>query len=153
MAPVDRVAPTVVVTLEAHDLRAARVPTRESECREHRLGTRVGEPDEVDARYMPHCLLGCLELEVVAESEHRTAGPQDLDDRLGQLRWPVPEDERAVGEVVVDVIVAVDVTDMRAAPALEIDRIRMRPRWEDTRDAGHAPRQARLPALGRLLRS
>jgi hypothetical protein len=44
-------------------------------------------------------------------------------DRLDDLRVSVPGDHRAVAEMEIDVLVAVDVPDAAALPAVDVDRV------------------------------
>ena len=116
--PVDRVRPAVIVALEAHDQVAAGERPGEAERVLGALGPGASEAHEVDAGHPLAHRPGRPGLEVVGEREERPALAQHVDHGVGDRRRPVAEDQRALSHHVVDVVVAVDVGQDRARPAL-----------------------------------
>ena len=108
----------VVAAGELDDLRATRERSREPERAHRRLGARAHEPNEIEARHRIPDQARQLELERArrAEARPRAGG---VVERRDDARMRVPEDQRAPGEDVVDVAVAVDVDEVRALAALD----------------------------------
>ena len=99
------------------------VAARDADRAHRRFGSRVREPDlfEVEA---PAQLLGEQHGVFGGHREVRAAADRALD-RLDDLRVRVADDHRSEAAVRVDVLVAVDVPDVRAASFAEIDRVRI----------------------------
>jgi hypothetical protein len=76
----------------------------------------------LDRRHAPDDLVGQVDLALRGRAERRPALGR-RDHRGHHLGVGVAEDERAPGAHVVDVVVAVDVDDLGAVPALDEDRV------------------------------
>jgi hypothetical protein len=116
-----RIVVAVVCTLDLHDQITARVRPHQAHGLERRLGPGVAEPPEWEPEALRDVLADLVELrgglrEVGAEA-------RALLDRLHDLRVGVPDHHRAVAEVVVDVLVAVEVPDVASLAAVDEDRV------------------------------
>ncbi len=120
---VNEVRPAVIVALEAKHLGAACVATRDPERQHHCFGSGVAEAHLLPRRYNLDRGLRGGDLELVIEAERRAHRIEGLMDSLENCDRAMPEDERAPGREVVDVMVSVDVLEIRPGAARHEDRM------------------------------
>jgi hypothetical protein len=137
---------TVVGPLDLHDQVSAGVRPHQADRLEGGLRAGVAEPPQREAEPLGHVLADLVELRGGLREVRPQTGP--LLDRLHHLRMGMPHDHRAVPEVVVDVLVAVEVPDV--APRSPIDEHRVRRRGlPGRRDAAGDVLPGHLPVLDR----
>ena len=91
---------------------------------ERRLGPRVAEPPQREREAFRE--VRADRVQVLRRLREMRPVPHLAFDRLDDRGMRVTDDHRAVTEVVVDVLVAVDVPDAAAVAALDEDRVRRR---------------------------
>ena len=110
----DLVVPAVEMRLEAHDPALARLRARKPHRELRRFRARRREPHALDRGHHVADQPRPLDFELVRRGEMH-ALPELLLDRLQHFGMLVPEEQRPVAAVVIDVLVAVDVPLARAA--------------------------------------
>src|SRR5579863_8279825 len=104
---------SVVSALELNDLVATRSSAGEPDSVHGRFRTAVAEAAHLDRKALAD-LFGEFPLHVVRHAEH-SAGRETLLDRLHHRGMAVSGHERAEGQVVVNVFVAVEIAELAAA--------------------------------------
>ena len=132
-------------TLELEDFVAAARRARDAHGASDGLGARAVEDDSLRAGHRAHDLVGELE-RVLVDEQVAGAAADDVVDRGYDRGMRMAEQQRAGAEQVVDVLVAAQVANPRAAPARSDHRV-LRPR----RHAAHRRRQQRASALEQLV--
>jgi hypothetical protein len=135
LAPVHAVGEAVVHAFEADDLVALGERARESRRVEHGLGAGVAQAHHVHARDRVDDLLRKTRFVFGRQREHGAAVLDEIDDGLRHALRAVAEDHRAEAEQVVDVLVAIDVGEMRTLTLVDEQRIWIPARPGRTRGA------------------
>ena len=141
------VGPTVIVPLETQNQFPPGVGAREAKGRQHHLGRRIVEPHQLRRR--DHLLqpLRYLDLEFTLRRPMRAELGLRTDD-LRHAGGSVPVKQSSLPELEVEVVVAIDVPEIRAAAPRKIERHR-RLHFADA--AVHAGGDAVLGPLKELL--
>jgi hypothetical protein len=115
------IGPPVISTLHLDDLGSPGIGPRQTCGRHGRLGTGVGEPQEIDS-WDKFCeQLADFGIEFVRECGDRSIALDRLDDRLDHSLRLVTEDQGTIAEAVVDVLVAIDVPEVGALTVIEAE--------------------------------
>ena len=115
------VGPTMVMTFEAENQFPTRVRTSETEGREDDLGGGVVEPHELGGRDHLLDTFGDLDLEFALRGPMRTQLRLGTDG-LGHTCGGVTVEQRALAELEIEVVIAIDVPEVRTATAREVER-------------------------------
>ena len=118
-----RVVMAVVRAFDLHDVVATGRGTRDADRAHRRLGAGVREAHLLEAE-APAQLLG-EQHRVLGRRREVGTGRAARVDRLDDLRMRVADDHAAEPVVGVDVLVAVDVPDLRPLPLAQVDRVRV----------------------------
>ncbi len=110
----DRLAPTVVVSLEHHQLAAAGERPRQTDGRGAGLGAGIGESQQLHAGKELLELFGHADRDFRGEAQLAAAVGDLPRHGFDHLRRPMAEQQRSVRHVEVDVLVAVDIPQPRA---------------------------------------
>src|SRR6185295_19286258 len=140
------VVDAVVLALELHDLGAAGVGPRDAHRVHRRLGAGYGHPGLPDPA--GHLLDQLHRLDLVLRGQGEAdAAAHPLVDVVVHAGVAVAEDDRAVAQPQVDVLVAVHVPDPATLAAVDVDGV-VAPGWEVVVGAA---RHGLLGALVQLL--
>src|SRR2546426_11305961 len=125
----------VEVALELRNHRALPVRPRQPDGMDRRLGSGHREAQPPVRSEDPKGPFRIGRLELVGRAEHRGAGRLEaIPDRLHDARVAVAQDERAEGEAVVDVLVAIEVPETASFRLLHRDWV-----WIEVFHAGRDP--------------
>src|SRR4029079_15748794 len=116
------VVDAVVLALELHDAVAAGVGPRDAHRVHRRLGAGDGHPDLVDPA--GHLLDQLPRLSLVLRGEREAdALAHPLIDVVVDAVVAVAQDDRAIAHPQIDELVAIDIPDVSALAAIDVDRV------------------------------